>query len=330
MISSLWCVGYSGLNYRSGISRSNSQNLQMRYAKMQEVDWDDLRFFLAVSEHGSISAAAKFLNVNHSTVLRRLASLEKRLGARLFDRLPDGYAMTSQGEELRNQLRGVKEQIETTQRSLSGRDLGLSGAIRVTTTDTLMHGLLMPYLAEFRALNPAIQMEIVINNTFLSLTRREADVAVRPSNIVPENLVGRRVGRLRTAIFASKNYLKKNEKKKEWAAHDWVAPDQALSHLAQAKWMRENIPEERIMVRVDSLLGMVAAVRYGMGVGMLLCLLADDERDLVRLAEPLSELDTDVWILTHPALKGVARIKAFTDFLYDRLRACDKLFHASP
>ena len=168
---------------------------------MRDLDWDDLRFFLAVSERGSISGAARFLNVNHSTVLRRLASLEKRLGARVFDRLPDGYKLTAHGEELRNQLRGVSEQIERAQRSLSGRDLSLSGAIRVTTTDTLMHRLLMPYLAEFRALNPAMQMEIVINNTFLNLTRREADIAVRPSNIVPENLVGRRVGRLRSAIY---------------------------------------------------------------------------------------------------------------------------------
>src|SRR5262245_41615573 len=175
---------------------NNLQNLQMMYAKWRDLDWHDLRFFLAVSERGSISGAARFLTVNHSTVLRRLASLEKRLGARVFDRLPDGYKLTAHGEELRNQLRGVSEQIERAQRSLSGRDLSLSGAIRVTTTDTLMHGLLMPYLAEFRALNPAMQMEIVINNTFLNLTRREADVVVRPSNIVPENLVGRRVGRL--------------------------------------------------------------------------------------------------------------------------------------
>jgi DNA-binding transcriptional LysR family regulator len=106
------------------------------------------------------------LNVNHSTVLRRLTSLEKRLGARLFDRLPDGYEMTAQGEQLSKQLRGVSEQIESAQMSLSGRDLGLSGAIRITTTDTLMHGLLMPYVAEFHALSPATQMEIVINNTF--------------------------------------------------------------------------------------------------------------------------------------------------------------------
>jgi DNA-binding transcriptional LysR family regulator len=301
----------------------------MGYAKMRDVDWDDLRFFLAVSERGSISGAAKFLNVNHSTVLRRLASLEKRLGARLFDRLPDGYVMTAQGEELRSRLRGVSEQIGTAQSSLGGRDRSFAGAIRLTTTDTLIHTLLMPYLVEFGDSHPAIQMEIVINNTFLSLTRREADVAVRPSNIVPENLVGRRAGHLRTAIYASKSYLKKNANKQEWAAHVWVAPDETLSHLAQAKWMRENIPEDRIGVRVDSLLGMLAAVRCGMGAGLLLCFLADDEKDLVRLAEPLKELDTDVWILTHPALKGVARIKALTDFLYDKLRTNDKLFRVS-
>ena len=109
-----------------------------------------------------------------------------------------------------------------------------------------------------------------------------------------------------------------------------VAPDDALAHLAQAKWMRENIPEARIAVRVNTLLGMVAAVRSGMGLGLLLCFLADDEKDLVRLAEPADELDTDLWILRHPALKGVARIKSWTDFLNDKLRASDKLFHAGP
>ena len=244
---------------------------------MRDLDWDDLRFFLAVSERGSISGAADFLQVNHSTVLRRLTSLEKRLDAQLFDRLPDGYKLTAHGNELRDRLRGVTEQIETAQRSLSGRNLGLAGAPRITTTDTLMHGLLMPYFAEFRALNPAIRMEIAVNNTFLSLTRREADVAVRPSNRVPENLVGRRVGRLRTTIYASKSYLKKSAKKKEWAAYDWVAPDETLAHLAQAKWMREHIREDRVVVHLDSLLGMVAAVRNAMGLGMLLCLSADNE-----------------------------------------------------
>jgi DNA-binding transcriptional LysR family regulator len=153
----------------------------------------------------------------------------------------------------------------------------------------------------------------------LNLSRREADIAVRPANKVPENLMGRRVGRLRTAIYASKKYLKKNGLKKNWRSHVWVGPDEALAHLAQAKWMRANIPEERIGVRIDSLLGMLAAVRDGMGVGLLLCFLAEGETEIVPLAEPIDELETDLWILTHPALKSVARVKALSDFLYDRL-----------
>lgn len=294
---------------------------------MHDFDWDDLRFFLAVSERGSISAAATYLKVNHSTVLRRLAGLENRLAVRLFDRLPQGYRITAQGEELRNQLRLVKEQIEATERSLGGRDLAPSGLIRVTTTDTLIGGLLMPLLGEFKTSYPAISLEIIINNYFFNLTRREADVAVRPSNRVPENLVGRRLGRLRSAVYASRNYLKKRGKRTDWAAYDWVAPEEALAHLAQAKWMRANVPEHRVVVRVDSLLTMVDAVRCGLGAGMLLCLLADSKKELVRLSKPVDELDTEVWILTHPSLKRVARIQAFTDFLYKRLRSSANLHH---
>src|SRR5262249_49155870 len=149
----------------------------------------------------NLSVGVRFHSVHHSLAGVRCHTNVHRIPTpivitsgsgpprRVFDRLPDGYKLTAQGEELRNQLRGVSEQIERAQRSLSGRDLSLSGAIRVTTTDTLMHGFLMPYLAEFRALNPAMQIEIVISNTFLNLTRCEADIAVRPSNIVPENLV---------------------------------------------------------------------------------------------------------------------------------------------
>ena len=113
------------------------------------------------------------------------------------------------------------------------------------------------------------------------------------------------------------------------AANVWVAPDEALPPLAQENWMRESIPEDRIAVRMDSLLGMVAAVRDGMGVGLLLCILADGEPEIVPLAEPIDELETDVWILTHPALKSLARVKALSDFLYARLRANDKLLCVS-
>lgn len=292
---------------------------------MQDTDWDDLRVFLAVGRAGSLSGAARELNVNHSTVLRRIGALEARMGVRLFDRLPAGYAMTMAGEALRDRLHGVGEQIDAAQRQLMGLDLRLTGVIRITSTDTFMSGLLGPILADFRALHPGIELQVVMNNLFLSLTRREADVAIRPTNAPPEHLVGRRAGRLQTAVYASRAYLARNAQKTRLAEHDWIAPDEGLSHLMQARWLREHVPPERIAARIDSLVGMTQLVKRGMGMGMLLCMLADAEEELVRVEPPMEALDTQVWVLTHPDLKEVARIKAFTDFAYARLAADAKV-----
>jgi len=163
-----------------------------------------------------------------------------------------------------------------------------------------------------------------MNNTFLNLTQREADVAVRPTNRPPDNLIGRPVGSIQTAIYASADYLRKaarrGVKRTDWAALDWIAPDESLGHLAQARWLTATIPAERVGMRVDSLLGMVDAVKHGCGLGMLLCVLAERERDLVRLAPPDAGLDTRVFVLTHRDLRKVQRIKALTDHLYDKLR----------
>jgi DNA-binding transcriptional LysR family regulator len=290
---------------------------------MQDLDWDDLRYFLAVARAGSLSGAARGLGVNHSTVLRRLAGLEARLEVRLFERFQTGYAMTAAGEGLHARLQPVAEQIEALERQLGGLDAALTGTIRITSTDTLVRGLLTPSLAQFRRVHPGIQLQVVVNNSFLNLTKREADVAVRPSNQPPENLVGRAVGLIQTAVYASKKYLSESARAglapTDWSAHPWVAPDEALAHLAQARWLASRVPPERIALRADSLVGMVDAVREGVGLGVLLCLLAEREDELERVAPPPPELDTQVWILTHPDLRRVQRIKALTDHLFETL-----------
>jgi DNA-binding transcriptional LysR family regulator len=291
---------------------------------MQYEDWDDLRFFLAVAEAGSLSRAAKTLRVTHSTVLRRLANLESRLEARLFERFQTGYVLTDAGEALQRRLTSLASGIEAAQRELKGKDTVLSGTIRLTSTDTLVRGLLISSLAAFRHEHPGIELQVVVNNAFLNLAPREADVAVRPSNRPPENLVGREAGVVQTAIYASKSYLRRaaraGTKATDWDRHDWVALDDSLAHLAQSKWVQARIPPERVGLRVDSLTTMVDAVREGFGFGMLLCLLAEDERELTRIAPPPSSLDTQVWVLTHPDLRRVRRIKALTGHLIESLR----------
>jgi DNA-binding transcriptional LysR family regulator len=282
------------------------------------MDWDDYQYFLAVAGGGSVSAAARGLGQSHSTVLRRLDKLEAALAVRLFERFQTGYVLTASGEELLSLLAPVAEGMQDIERKLSGQDAALQGTIRVTTTDTLM-ALLLPALSAFRETYPGIQLQVTVNNSFLNLSRRDADVALRPSNTPPDNLVGRKLGRLRTAPYAADAYLRRRGPIEGWADHDWVAPDDTLAHLRQARWLCEHVPPERHAISVDSLLGMAAAVEAGLGAGMLLCLLADARPGLVRLADPDPALDTDVWILTHPDLRRVNRIRVFTAFLFDGL-----------
>ena len=281
------------------------------------MDWDDYQYFLAVAGGGSVSAAARGLGQSHSTVLRRLDKLEAALAVRLFERFQTGYVLTASGEELLSLLAPVAEGMQDIERKLGGQDAALQGTIRVTTTDTLM-ALLLPALSEFRQTYPGIQLQVTVNNSFLNLSRRDADVAIRPSNTPPDNLVGRKLGRLRTAPYAAEAYLRRRGPIEGWD-YDWVAPDDSLAHLRQARWLREHVPPERHAISVDSLFGMAAAVEAGLGAGMLLCLLADARPGLVRLADPDPALDTDVWILTHPDLRRVNRIRVFTAFLFDGL-----------
>ncbi|HEY9104155.1 LysR family transcriptional regulator [Chitinimonas sp.] len=292
---------------------------------MQNMDWDDLRCFLAVQQGGSVSAAARQLAVNHSTVLRRLGRLEAVLAVRLFDRRNSGYLITPAGEALASELAGLGEQIETAQRRLMGQDRAIRGTIRLTSTDTLFASLLTPLLAEFRALYPEVTLELVMSNHFMRLTRREADVAVRGTNQPPDQLLGRCAGRIRTAPYASRSYLDSLPLGASWQDGSWVAPDEALGHLAQARWLAKAIPAAQVVARSDSLVGMLQCVRAGMGTAMLLCPLADDYPELVQLAPASPELDTEIWILAHPDMRQVARVGVLTQFLHSRLSADPRL-----
>lgn len=255
--------------------------------------------------------------------------LRSKLGVRLFDRHPSGYSLTAAGETLSAQLAHLPEQVEGAERQLSGTDGSLHGTIRVTTTDTLVHGLLMPHIVGFQRQHRGIELQIVTNNAFFNLTKREADVAVRGTNTPPENLIGRLVGRIRVAPYAARSLLDGRAGRHRPALKelDWIALDDSLAHVVQAGWLERNIPAERVRMRFDSLAGMVEAARHGADAAMLLCPLADAVPELVRLAPPDPALDTQIWVLTHPDLKNVARVRVFVEFMYARLSDDLRLVH---
>ena len=281
---------------------------------MAGIEWDDLRYVLAVANAGSLAGAARNLAVNHTTVLRRIGAFESRLGLRLFERLPTGYVPTAGGEELIAAARHIDDTVTSLERKLAGRDLRLSGAIRVTTTDTLMVSILPEILAEFRAAHPGIETEVALSNVMLNLTKREADIAIRPAKNPPETLVGRRIAKIAFAIYGSSQYLSKRRKTDDLAAHQWVGPDDSLADTSVAQWMRSELPESEVVLRSDSVLGLREAARAGLGLAALPCYLGDTSPDLICVHRPIAAMQTVLWILTHRDLRRTARIRAFTEF----------------
>src|SRR4051794_1984852 len=285
---------------------------------MHRMEWDELRFFLAVAEAGSLAGAARALGVNHTTVLRRINGFEAQLGLRLFDRLPGGYAMTVGGEELLAAARRIEETVTDLERRLAGQDLRLEGELRVTTTDTLALTILMPHLAAFRTAHPGITLELTVTNAMANLTRRDADVAIRPTAEPPEALVGRRVAGLAHAIYAaSRSHLERTAAEASAAAADgianlsgqaWIGTDASLASTVGARWLRRELPAARIVCRLDSLMAMRAAAAAGLGLALLPCYVGDTDPGLVRVRPPpLPGTEAGLWLLTHEDLRRTAR-----------------------
>lgn len=282
------------------------------------MDWDDLRLFLAVARAGSLTGAGRALGVRHSTVLRRMAGFETKLGLRLFDRGPGGYALTAAGRELLEEAAEVETRLVALERRLSGRDRRLTGTVRIATL-----GALAPWLAEalaaFRALHPGIRTEIAISHETVSLARHEADIAIRVSRNPPDSLIGRRIATLVHGVYGAREHPPLPPGA-ALAEAPWVTYAQGRADLPQARWVAANIPDSRIVLRTDHTGMMIQAVRAGIGLGLFACYLCDADPALVRL-RTLSGLGLDLWILTHPDLRDTPRVRVLMDHLAAALAA---------
>jgi len=287
------------------------------------MDWDHLRFFLAVARTGSLAAAARALNVNHSTVFRRINAFEADLGARLFERLPEGYALTALGETVLGQATRVDESIAALSRSAAGGDYRLTGDIRMTTAPNLATAFVVPALSSFRARYPGIRVEIAVSDTDYDLARRQADLALRATPAPPEYLVGRRVASMPWFAFGNRRYLRKRRPAPlsvpDLAQHELIGADQGFRRIPAFDWLHRRFPRERFVATASDLNTIAAMIAAGLGIGILP---ADQSRKgLVRLFALEPSFTSELWLLTHPDLRNVARIKAFADYLFEALRA---------
>ncbi len=285
--------------------------------------WDDLKLVFAIGSAGTLSGGARQIGIDHSTAFRRLGALEAKLGVRLFDRARDGYAATPAGEAIIREAARFDDVVGTLERRLAGEDLRPSGTIRVTTTDTLLD-VLAPQIARFQKGHPEITIDLVVANAFLSLTKRDADIALRPAIEAPENLTGRRLAGIATALYAARDFRVAD--RRLLTNENWIGLDESLGHLGSARWMAAAVPPERIVARADSLMAARALAREGIGIAALPCYLADPDARLRRVAPPIDAMASSLWLLTHPDLKRVARIRAFLDFIAAALTAHRRTF----
>ncbi len=282
----------------------------------QDLEWNDLHTVLAVCREGTLSGAARILEVSHSTVLRRIDSVEKKLGVRVFDRLPMGYVMTEAGELMLETGERVENEMLGLSRTLIGRDMQLHGTIRVAVPDALLLKVLMPHLNTFSEKFPKIHLELVISNDYLNLTKREADIAIRVTESPPDALIGRCLCEVKTTIYASNEYLRKHLDA-NIESYAWLMPDEDLIHLPITKWLQKKHPKATIVLRCNTILCLYEAAYHNIGVTALPCFLADPEPQLRRIIPPPDELTSKLWLLIHPELRQTARIQIFKDFLIE-------------
>jgi len=277
--------------------------------------------FLAVARGGSVRAAAEGLGVNHSTVLRRIAQLEERLGARMFEKLPSGYRLTDAGEEVlefAEQMEASSNQLLQTR--VFGRDQSVRGLLRVTLAPTLATHLLMPDLAEFARLYPEVEMEILSIGEPVNLTNREADVAIRvvyDRNTLPPNLHGLKGSELFGGVYMSRELL---------AASRAGAPDRirwiVISKFGVPDWAREGeVAAAEVPFRTTDGATQIVAVRQGLGMTVLPCFVGDSDPLLVRVPGTALHMHGTLWLLTQGETRKTKRVRLFTEFISRRLAA---------
>ena len=277
------------------------------------LSWDDMCLVHAIVDAGTLSGAARALRVSHPTAFRRLNRLEGKMGVRFFDRARDGYIATAAAEEVAALVRQLRSEVLAVERRIAGRDLRPSGTLRITTTDTLLFGWLSPGLREFRSAYPDIRLELVVSNDVFSLSRREADIAVRPARKPDESLVGRRIGTIAQAAYMARTLAKEADDVEAMAAMDWIGPDESMAYPAFDRWLDQEGLVERCRVRVNTVYGMLSAARAGLGLSVLPCYLGENDEQLRRVGGAIPLMATDLWVLTHPDLRKTERIRIFLD-----------------
>ncbi|WDE12612.1 LysR family transcriptional regulator [Thalassomonas haliotis] len=282
------------------------------------INWNDIQYFLSVARSGSARITAQSLGISHSTVSRRIENLEKDLDTRLFDRGVSGYRLTAEGQEMINYAEQAEDALVSAELHLQGRDTVLSGDIRVTTPDVIANHLLMPEVAQFTQKYRDINLEFNINSDVFELMRGESDIAIRImefANPVPEPLIGRKLADIASCYYSSDDYLSQHDPSAVNSDARWIGWGHADKY---PQWVKESpyphIPTQYFMNQAGLQL---EAARAGMGMVLLPCFYADNASGIKRLPDSQPKVNHEVWLLSHPDHREVARLRKFREFIVE-------------
>jgi DNA-binding transcriptional LysR family regulator len=287
-------------------------------------DWNDLRYFLAVAGQGSTLAAAKVLRVNQSTVQRRLAELEKRLGCTLVERHPTGYRLTEYGKDLQPYAERLEEAAGALQRRAMTFEKGMRGPIRLTCSTAVAHRLMKSQLLDvFHTRFPGIRVELLMTECLLDLSKGEADIAIRGGEPREKALFGKKIADVSWAVYASRSYIERHGRPKtpqNVDDHSIIEFIGEIANLKAARWLRSKAPRAAISGQSSNVPSLLLAVKSGVGLAPLPTPLAGLENELVCVIGPIPELDYPTYLLTHRDLRRIPRISAFFEYCLSRLR----------
>lgn len=280
----------------------------------------DLDLVLALSRTGTLASAGERLGVDASTVFRNLQRIERGLGQQIFERTRSGYRTGEIAAKLAEHAEQVESSLEAARSAVESSPAQASGRVRITSTDAVALAVLAPALRTLTEQHPLLAFDLHTGNELASLTRRDADLAVRATKRPPQHLVGKRIGAIRVALYAAKSDPIESLADLRTRQPDWIAPDDALPEHPSVLWRKRHFPKAQPRHRVDSILAVTQFVALGFGVGVLPLFLAAGRSDLRALTGPLDDAQTDLWLLMHPEARHLRRVSIAFAHLAEQIR----------
>lgn len=279
-------------------------------------DWEDLRHFVALAREGTLSAAARVLGVDHATVARRVAALEASTGLKLVDRRSRLTTLTDDGKRIAAVAAPMEETAFAVGRAAQAKKPGVDGEVAISAPPNFASSVIAPQLVRLRELHPGIRIKLIGEKRKASLSRREADVALRLMRPVESGLLVRRIGSFGFSLYGAPSYLERTPPH----AFAFIGYDASLAESPQEIWLRTIVGEREIVLRTNDLETQVAAARSGLGIAALPHYLGDGDPHLQRHVVAQKPVSRDVWLVVHRDLRQVPAVRAVMDFLVSCLK----------